>query len=92
MNATLHVRARPPLILFVLVCCGSASAAVPPGYIITDLGEVDITGGGAKDINESGQIAVNLDGIAFVYDHGVTFPPGGYSTTIRHLPSTIPLI
>lgn len=50
---------------------------IPQGYVLTDLGVTQITGGGALDINDLGQVTVNLDGIGFIYDHGVLSPPGG---------------
>lgn len=49
-----------------------------PTYTLTDLGVVQITGGGAKDINESGQVALNLDGTGYVWTNGVLSPPGGF--------------
>ncbi len=71
-------------LIFMTVACVSCSpmvgvvaAAQPPAYQVINLGRVTITGGGAKDINETGQIALNLNGTAYVYDHGVLFPGGG---------------
>ncbi|HVU88968.1 MAG TPA: PEP-CTERM sorting domain-containing protein [Pirellulales bacterium] len=46
-------------------------------YTLTDLGVVQITGGGAKDINQSGQVALNLAGTGYVWTNGVLTPPGG---------------
>jgi probable HAF family extracellular repeat protein len=63
----------------VILCSGVSLVAAPqfPRYVVINLGIVDITNGGAKDINESGQVALNLDGIAFIYDDGILSPPGG---------------
>jgi len=47
-----------------------------PEYVFTDLGEVIMTGGGARDINQLGQVALNLDGNGYVWDNGVLSPTG----------------
>jgi uncharacterized membrane protein len=69
------------LVVFALLCVVSTSvpAASPIGYTITDLGEMFNSGTtfGAKDINELGQVALNLDGTAYIWDNGSLSPVEG---------------
>lgn len=65
---------------FVFAATSDAlSSPLPPTYRLTDLGGVDPSSvGGAKDINQSGQVALNLNGAGYIYDNGALFPPGGF--------------
>ncbi len=69
------------ILVFLAVSPTYAIEVSQPQYELTDLGAFETTIGGAKDINEQGQVALITDpGNAYVYDENGLSPPGGLVT------------